>query len=175
MRNHCSLFSFPLPLSYLQRRFVLKHKSHIFRVQRVFWSLGSFRDLPKEAGEAWRMQLGVLRDPESQRRQGFVKLVGSRSLEGSSTLGRRGLEGLLLFMYSNFILQWINSQLGGWRRGFSSNSLVSSSITCLGIILWLHLSFLTLVLYFYCLLFMFMHQSSFIGLLRFIYSCSILR
>ena len=30
--------------------------------------------------------------------------VGSRSLEGSSTLGRLGLEGLLLFVYSNFIL-----------------------------------------------------------------------
>ena len=32
------------------------------------------------------------------------KSVGSRSLEGSSTWGRLGLEGLLLFVYSNFIL-----------------------------------------------------------------------
>ena len=30
-----------------------------------------------------------------------MKLVGSRSLEGSSTWGRLGLEGLLLFVYSN--------------------------------------------------------------------------
>ena len=29
-------------------------------------------------------------------------LVGVRSLEGLGTLGRLGLEGLLLFMYSNF-------------------------------------------------------------------------
>ena len=29
-------------------------------------------------------------------------LVGARSLEGLGTLGRLGLEGLLLFMYSNF-------------------------------------------------------------------------
>ena len=60
VRNHSSLFSFPLPLSYLERRFVPKHNPHIFRVQRVFWSLGSFGDLPKEADETWRMQSSVL-------------------------------------------------------------------------------------------------------------------
>ena len=42
-----------------------------------------------------------LRDPESLRRQGFVKSVGSRILEGSSTWDRLGLEGLLLLVYSN--------------------------------------------------------------------------
>ena len=31
-------------------------------------------------------------------------LVGARSLEGLGILGRLGLEGLLLFMYPNFIL-----------------------------------------------------------------------
>ena len=51
----------------------------------MFWSLGSFKDLPKEASEAWQMQSGVLRDPESYRRHDSEKLVGSRSLEGSST------------------------------------------------------------------------------------------
>ena len=30
-------------------------------------------------------------------------LVGARSLEGLSTSGRLGLEGLLLFMYPNYI------------------------------------------------------------------------
>ena len=40
-------------------------------------------------------------DPKSQRRQGFVKSVGSKSLKGSSTWSRLGLEGFLLFMYSN--------------------------------------------------------------------------
>ena len=74
---------------------------------------------------------------------------------------RLGLEGLLLFVYSNFILQWINLPLRGWRRDFLPSSSISSSITRLGVILWLHLSSLTLVLYFYCLLFMFMHQSSY--------------
>ena len=31
-------------------------------------------------------------------------LVGARNLEGLGALGRLGLEGLLLFMYPNFIL-----------------------------------------------------------------------
>ena len=107
------------------------------------------------------MQSGVLRDPESQRRHDSEKFICSRSLESSSTLDRLSLEGLLLFVYSNFILQWIDLLLEGRRRGFSLSSLVSSSITRLGVILWLHLSSLTLVLQFYCLLFMFMHQSSY--------------
>ena len=32
MINHYSLFSFPLPLSYIERRFVSKHNPQIFRV-----------------------------------------------------------------------------------------------------------------------------------------------
>ena len=47
--------------------------------------------------------------------------------------------------------------LGGQWRGFSPSSLVLSSITHLGVILWLHPFSLTLVLYFYYLLFIFMH------------------
>ena len=38
VRNHCSLFSIPLPLTYLERRFVPKHNPHLFKVLRVFWS-----------------------------------------------------------------------------------------------------------------------------------------
>ena len=56
-------------------------------------------------------------------------LVGARSLEGLGTLGKLGLEGLLLFMYPNFILQWIIDRLEGRRRGFMPKTLVSSSIT----------------------------------------------
>ena len=48
-------------------------------------------------------------------------------------------------------------RLEGSRRGFSSSSLVSSSITRLGVIFCLHFSSFTLVLYFYCLLFICMH------------------
>ena len=40
-------------------------------------------------------------------------LVGARSLEGLGTLGRLGLKGFLMFMYPNFILQWIIDCLEG--------------------------------------------------------------
>ena len=40
-------------------------------------------------------------------------LVGARSLEGLGTLGKLGLEGLLLFMYPNMILHWIIDHLEG--------------------------------------------------------------
>ena len=33
-----------------------------------------------------------------------LNLVGARSLEGLGAMGRLGLEGLLLFIYPNFIL-----------------------------------------------------------------------
>ena len=61
--------------------------------------------------------------------------VGARSLEGLGTSGRLGLEGLLIFMYPNFILQWIISLLGGRQRGFLPNSSVSTTITHVGVIL----------------------------------------
>ena len=59
-----------------------------------------------------------LRDPESYRRQGFVKLVGSRSLEGLSIWGRLGLEGLLLFVYSNSFFSGSIYRLKGSREVF---------------------------------------------------------
>ena len=36
VRNHCSLFSFPLSLLYIKKRFVPKHNPHLFKVQKVF-------------------------------------------------------------------------------------------------------------------------------------------
>ena len=50
-------------------------------------------------------------------------------MESLGAFGRLGLDGLLLFVYPNFILQWIILPLGGWQRGFSPSSSVSSSIT----------------------------------------------
>ena len=64
-----------------------------------------------------------------------LNLVGARSLEGLGASGRLGLEGLLLFLYPNFILEWIILPLGGRYRGFSLSSSVSSSITCASVIL----------------------------------------
>ena len=59
-----------------------------------------------------------LRDPKSQKRQDSEKSVGSRNLEGSSTCGRLGLEIFLLFVYFNFIFQWIDFDLEGHREVF---------------------------------------------------------
>ena len=61
-------------------------------------------------------------------------LVGVRNLEGLGALGRLDLEGLLLFVYPNFILWWVILPLGKRRRGFSSSSSASSLITCASII-----------------------------------------
>ena len=118
VRNHSNLFSFPLPLSYLERRFVPKHNPHIFRVQRVFWSLERFGNLLKEAGEAWRMQSGVLWDLESQTRHDSEKPCWSRSLEGLGTAVKLGLEGLLLTHVSQLIVQWIDYCLEGGGEVF---------------------------------------------------------
>ena len=52
----------------------------------------------------WLMQwayYGIWKVKEDSVR---LNLIGARSLEGLSVLGRLGLEGLLLFMYLNFIL-----------------------------------------------------------------------
>ena len=108
----------PPSLSYLERSFVPKHNSHLFIVQRVFWSLGSFKEFLKEAGEAWRMQSGGLRDLESQTRHGFEKPCWSRSLEGLGTAGRLDLEGLLLTHVSQLTVQWINYRLEGSKEVF---------------------------------------------------------
>ena len=48
--------------------------------------------------------IGHIAGSEKLEKHDSEKSVGSRSLEGSSTLGRLGLEGFLLFLYSNFIL-----------------------------------------------------------------------
>ena len=49
--------------------------------------------------EAVRKESGKLEKTKVRR-----NLVGARSLEGLGTLSRLGLEGLLLFMYPNFLL-----------------------------------------------------------------------
>ena len=48
VRNHFSLFSFPLPLPYLERSFVPKHNPHLFRVQSVL-ELGKFWGFSKRS------------------------------------------------------------------------------------------------------------------------------
>ena len=59
-----------------------------------------------------------LLDPEIERKEGLAKSAGSRSLEGLSTYGRLGLEGLLLFMYSNLFSSGLIYSLEGGEEVF---------------------------------------------------------
>ena len=70
----------------------------------MFWNLGSFEEFPKEASEAWLMLWAIVESGKLEKTKVRRNLVGARSLEGLGTLDRLGLEGLLLFMYPNFIL-----------------------------------------------------------------------
>ena len=63
--------------------------------------------LGKQFGDeqfTWLMQWAYCRIRKAKEDTVRLNLVGTRSLEGLSALGRLGLEGLLLFMYLNFIL-----------------------------------------------------------------------
>ena len=48
--------------------------------------------------------MGCARSGKLEKTRFGVTLFGARSLKGLGALGRLGLEGLLLFMYPNFIL-----------------------------------------------------------------------
>ena len=52
----------------------------------------------------WLMQWAYCRIQKAKEDMVRLNLVGARSIEGLGALGRLGLEGLLLFMYPNFII-----------------------------------------------------------------------
>ena len=58
----------------------------------------------KEDQIIWLMQWAYCRIQKAKEDTVKLNLVGARSLEGLGPLGRLGLEGLLLFVYPNFIL-----------------------------------------------------------------------
>ena len=63
--------------------------------------------LRKQFGDdqfTWLMQWAYCRIREAKEDTVRLNPVGVRSLEDLGALGRLGLEGLLLFMYPNFIL-----------------------------------------------------------------------
>ena len=116
----------------IERRFVHKHNPHThLECCECFWSLGSIGRC-----QGWWMQYGVYCGIQKAREDTIsLNLVGARSLEGLGASDRLGLEGLLLFMYPNFIFQWIILPLGGRQRGFSESFSVSFSITRADVIL----------------------------------------
>ena len=52
----------------------------------------------------WLMQWAYCGIRKAKKVAIRLNLVGARNLEGLGALGRLGLEGLLLFVYPNFIL-----------------------------------------------------------------------
>ena len=50
-----------------------------------------------------RMADAIVESGKLEKKKVRCNLVGARSLEGLGTSGRLGLEGLLLFMYPNYI------------------------------------------------------------------------
>ena len=52
----------------------------------------------------WLMQWAYCRIREAKEDTVKLNPVGAKSLEGVGAMGRLGLEGLLLFVYPNFIL-----------------------------------------------------------------------
>ena len=63
--------------------------------------------LGKQFGDdqfTWLMQWAYYGIREAKEDTVRLNPVGARSLEGLGALGRLGFEGLLLFMYPNFIL-----------------------------------------------------------------------
>ena len=57
----------------------------------------------KEPISHWLMLWSSSGIQEAGKEIGWRNLIGARSLEDLDTLGRLGLEGLLLFMYPNYI------------------------------------------------------------------------
>ena len=70
-------------------------------MRRLF---GAWEAIKKGIISYWLMLWAIAESSKLEKTKVRRNLVGARSLEGLDTLGRLGLEGLLLFMYPNFIL-----------------------------------------------------------------------
>ena len=92
------------------------HHTHI--CEKAIWCLGSSQEW---TNRYWLMLWAIAESGKLKKAKVRRNLVGARSLEGLGTLDRLGLEGILLFMYPNFILQWFIDHLEGsievLRRG----------------------------------------------------------
>ena len=143
MRNHSSLFSFPIPLSYLERRFVPNTTHTFLECRECFgaWEvLGICQKKPVSLGGCNQAYCGIQKASED-------KTPRSPLVAGAWRAQVRWVDYSCTPTYS-LVDQF---RLGGSRKGFLPNSSISSSITRLGIIMCLHLSSLTIVLFFYCL------------------------
>ena len=65
---------------------------------------GAWEAVRKEPISHWLMLWSSSGIREARKEIGLAQPRWSRSLEGLGTLGRLGLEGLLLFVYPNYII-----------------------------------------------------------------------
>ena len=87
------------------------HHTHI--CEKAIWCLGSSQE---GTNSHWLMLWAIVEPGKLEKTKVRHNFVGVRSLEGLGTLGRLGLEGILLFIYPNFIRQWIIDRLEGGRE-----------------------------------------------------------
>ena len=71
-------------------------------MRRLFGTWEAIRKGPVDIN--WLMLWAIAESGKLKKTKVRHNLFGARSLEGLGTLDRLGLEGLLLFMYPNFIL-----------------------------------------------------------------------
>ena len=112
-----SSFDFPnsstLTLSivtYFRSTLAKKFSHHTHICEEAIWCLRSSQE---GTNLYWLMLWAIAGSGKLEKTKVRRNLVQARSLEGLGTLDRLGLEGLLLFMYPNFILQWIIDRLEG--------------------------------------------------------------
>ena len=95
------LYSLPLHCQIFERLVIKTFSHHIHFCEMAVWC---FR---KQLGRN-QFHIGwcygqVAKSGKLEKKYVRRNLIGARSLEGLGTLGRLGLEGLLLFMYPNYI------------------------------------------------------------------------
>ena len=99
----------PLHFNTIERLIVQTLTKPFQSVQLCFSAVGKHQKNPRMADAKW----SLLGDSESQTKHGSKKPYWSRSLKGLSTMGRLGLEGLLLTHVSQLNVQWIDYHLEG--------------------------------------------------------------
>ena len=122
VRNHCSLFSIPLPCHTL-RGYLYPNTTHTYSECRecfgAWEALGNCQKKLVRLGGCNRVDCGIWRAREDKAWRSQLVAGAWRAFCYSCTPTYSLVDQL---------------PLGGWRRGFLPSSLVSSSITCLSVI-----------------------------------------
>ena len=94
-------YSLPLHCQILERLITKTFSHHLHFSERAVWCFG--KQLRRNQFHIGWCYGQVAESGKLEKKQVRRNLVGARRLEGLGTLGRLGLEGLLLFVYPNYI------------------------------------------------------------------------